>query len=142
MRGPHISAGKGRTCKLLQTQQTMGLKPVITFKKSMLDSRGTPNDSYRMGQDLSLLDNHRDSGYCLLISLFFLFFSFFLFLLNKKRRSPVWPHWPHATWWQWVIPRVPHNCYWGYHSIRSSLGAGTMISTIKPHPCVVVAIDL
>ena len=54
MRGPHISAGKGRTCKLLQTQQTMGLKPIITIKNSMLDSRGKLDDSYHMGQDYTI----------------------------------------------------------------------------------------
>ena len=39
---------------MLQTQQTMGLKPVITIKKSMLDSRGTLDDSYRTGQDYTI----------------------------------------------------------------------------------------
>ena len=32
----------------------MGLKPIITIKNSMLDSRGTLDDSYHMGQDYTI----------------------------------------------------------------------------------------
>ena len=50
-------------------------------------------------------------------------FFFFLFFFWIKKGSPMWAHWPHATWRQWVIPRVSHGPYWGYHSNSSSLGA-------------------
>lgn len=40
-----------------------------------------------------------------------------------------------CTWWQWIIPRIPHGPCWGYHSNCFSLGTKWELLPSNHTPC-------